>query len=40
MSSEGDRSFKDFRAQACRFLDLRQILRQEYPLVRSFLEGH
>ena len=30
----------DFRAQANRFLDSGQVLHQEYPLVRSFLEGH
>ena len=30
----------DFRAQANRFLDSGQVLHPEYPLVRSFLEGH
>ena len=30
----------DFRAQANRVLDSGQVLHQEYPLVRSFLEGH
>ena len=30
----------DFRAQAHRLLDRRQILHQEYPLVRSLPEGH
>ena len=30
----------DFRTQAHSFLYRRQILHQEYPLVRGFLEGH
>ena len=30
----------DFRAQAHRLLDRRQILHQEYPLVGSLPEGH
>lgn len=38
--SEGDLSFVDFRAQAHRLLDRRQVLHHEYPLVRGLLEGH